>query len=83
MGVRDGRLFHLGDFKSGRYGKKDGEAGPRWHADPIITKHLEEVRRTRSDRAVGRWILGNCGIGGVSLQPLLCYSEPPLLGLKP
>lgn len=70
MGVRDGRLFHLGDFKSGRYERKDGEAGPRWHADPIITKHLEEVRRTRSDRAARRRRLGNCG--RVGLQR--CYS---------
>lgn len=62
-----GGSFHLGDFKSGRYGQRDREAGLYWHTNPIITKHLEEVRSTPSDRAVGRWRLGNCRIGRVGL----------------
>lgn len=80
MGARGGS-FHLGDFKSGRYGRRDREAGLHWHTNPIITKHLEEVRSAPSDRAVGRWRLGNCRIGRVGLWHL-CSIEPPLLGLK-
>lgn len=81
MGAR-GDSFHLRDFKSSRYGQRDREAGLRWHTNPIITKHLEEVRSARSDRAVGRWRLGNCRIGEVGLWHRDCSTEPPLLGLR-
>ncbi len=81
MGVRDGSLrwlFSSRGLQSGRYGRRDREAGLRWHTNPIITKHLEEVKSTPSDRAVGRWRLGNCRIGRVGL----CHRDSVLLNRR-